>query len=85
MRNSNMIAEDHWTKDSTADWATVPVEIGNGALVEVTVWVDGHKKADWTKPKAVMYKGVQVNELVCDSDWVIIEQEVEDYLGSGWF
>lgn len=84
MMNTNMIAEDHWSKDSTADWITLPVETGYGALVEVTVWVDDHGKADWDKPVAVMYKGVQVNDIITDAQWADITAEIDEVLGSGW-
>jgi hypothetical protein len=85
MMNTNMIAEDHWKKDSTADWITLPVEIGNGALVEVTVWVDDEGQADWNKPKAVMYKGTQINDVLVDSQWLAIEDEIDELLLSGWY
>ena len=82
--NTNMIAEDHWVKDSTADWMTFPVEIGHGALVEVTVWVDDHGVADWDKPVAVMYKGIQVNDIINYLDWQQMRDDIADVLGSGW-
>jgi hypothetical protein len=82
--NTNMIAEDHWSKDSTEDWMTIIASTGNGALVEVTVWVDDHGKADWVKPVAVMYKGVQVNDLLTDSQWVQIEADIDEALANGW-
>ena len=83
--NTNMIAEDHWAKDSTADWMTLPVEIGNGALAEVTVWVDDHGVADWDKPVAVMYKGLQINDVLVDSQWLALQDEIDRVLSSGWY
>lgn len=75
-------AEDDYI-ESKADFVTVPVEIENGALVEVIVWVDDNKDPDWSE-SSVMYKGVQVNDLVSDQSFKTIKEEVLDYLGSGW-
>lgn len=70
---------------NTEDWHTIAIEIGNGALVEVTVWVDDEGQADWNKPKAVMYKGIQINDVLADSQWLAIEDEIDELLSSGWY
>jgi len=57
------------------DEATRCIEIGNGALVEVTATMDDDGKIDHCKPKKVTYKGVQVNDLICDADWDTINAE----------
>ena len=82
MINSNLIAEDHWTKESTADFETIPCEVANGALVEVTVWIDDFKQPDFDKPLAVMYKGVQVNDLITDEGWDDIKYQVKEWIKS---
>ena len=55
--------------------ATRAIEIGNGALVEVTATMDCDGKIDLTKPKTVKYKGVEVNDLMHDDFWETIIQE----------
>jgi hypothetical protein len=57
------------------DEDTRAIEIGNGALVEVTAQMDCDGEIDLTKPKTVKYKGVEVNDLICDADWETIIQE----------
>jgi hypothetical protein len=85
MQNKNMLAEDHWLKESTADWKTVEgIEIGNGAIVSVTFWLDDFKKPDWNKPATVCYNSVKVNDLLADSQWILIEQQIDDIIEGGW-
>ena len=57
------------------DEDTRAIEIGNGALVEVTATMDDDGEIDYTKPKTVRYKGIQVNDLICDADWDTINAE----------
>jgi hypothetical protein len=57
------------------DEDTRAIEIGNGALVEVTAQMDCDGNIDHCKPKKVTYKGVQVNDLICDADWDTINKE----------
>jgi len=57
------------------DEATRCIEIGNGALVEVTATMDDDGEIDHAKPKTVRYKGIQVNDLICDADWDTITTE----------
>jgi len=57
------------------DEDTRAIEIGNGALVEVTAIMDCDGKIDLTKPKTVKYKGVEVNDLMHDEFWDTINTE----------
>lgn len=66
--------------ESTADFQTIPCEVGNGAVVEVTVWVDDFKELDFDKPVAVMYKGVQVNDLITDQGWAEIKAQAKEWI-----
>lgn len=67
--------------DSVADYQTVPCEICEGALVEVTVWVDDNGQADFRSyPVCVMYKGQQVNDLILDGTWAEIHTQVNEWI-----
>jgi hypothetical protein len=57
------------------DEDTRVIEIGNGALVEVTAQMDCDGEIDATKPVTVKYKGVQVNDLMHDDFWATINTE----------
>jgi hypothetical protein len=51
------------------DEDTRAIEIGNGALVEVTAQMDDDGEIHLLSNTVVKYKGVQVNDLICDADW----------------
>jgi hypothetical protein len=55
--------------------ATRCVEVGNGALIEVTATMDDDGEIDATKAVTVKYKGVQVNDLMHDEFWDTIYTE----------
>jgi len=57
------------------DEDTRVIEIGNGALVEVTAQMDDDGEIDLTKTKTVKYKGVEVNDLMHDDFWDTISAE----------
>jgi len=57
------------------DEATRVIEIGNGALVEVTAQMDDDGEIHLLSNTVVKYKGVQVNDLICDADWDTINKE----------
>jgi hypothetical protein len=57
------------------DEDTRVIEIGNGALVEVTAIIDDDGEIDATKAVTVRYKGIQVNDLMHDDFWDTINTE----------
>jgi hypothetical protein len=57
------------------DEDTRVIEIGNGALVEVTAQMDCDGNIHLLSNTVVKYKGVQVNDLICDADWDTINAE----------
>jgi len=57
------------------DEDTRAIEIGNGALVEVTAQMDDDGEIHLLSNTVVKYKGVQVNDLICDADWDTINAE----------